>query len=283
MPYQSRPRDKVLEMIAQMGGNIWTECTAFAAGGVGTARTQVENHLIPDKAKTLVGWRPIDIPAIEAVAESSLSVFDIAGTNYNFQPQEVICGNVADAVLGATGGMTHSESEYYDVFAPVAGGETIDVGIEPCDAIAGNRRAAVEFTWTDVRLPLPVIYSRASREIALTAATAGIFNGTTFPISNAQELIEVGGVATHSVVAAAEEIDITLILKCTALPVNEIRVLFEPTGSVEVATPGGFAAYLTRRLERMRFSQPSVNVLADFNLDIALTTAGQAVHYIRWT
>jgi hypothetical protein len=281
MVYSYRPNDKVLAMIEQLGGSIWTEVTDMAAGGVAVARAVVENHLVPDKAKMLLGWRPIDIPAVEAVAESSLSVFDISGPNYNFQPQEVFCGCVADSVLGATGGMFHSESEYYDVFAPVAGGETIAIGVEPLDAIAGNRRCGVEFTWTDVRPPLPVIRSLCSRETAVAAA-AGINAGPALAITDAHELIEVGGAATHAAITAAEELNITLILKCTAWPVNEIRILFEPTGSVEVATPGGFNAYLTRRLERMKFSQPTATINADYDVDIALTAAGQAGHFIRW-
>jgi hypothetical protein len=177
--------------------------------------------------------------------------------------------------------MFHSESEYYDVFAPVAGGETIAIGVEPLDAIAGNRRCGAEFAWTDVRLPLPTIRSLCSRETAVAAA-AGINAGPALAITDAHTLIEVGGAATHAAITAAEELNVTLILKCTAWPINEIRVLFEPTGSVEVATPGGFNAYLTRRLERLKFSQPTATINADYDVDIALTAAGQAGHYIRW-
>jgi hypothetical protein len=126
-----------------------------------------------------------------------------------------------------------------------------------------------------------VIRSLCSRETAVAAA-AGINAGPALAITDAHELIEVGGAATHAAITAAEELNITLILKCTAWPVNEIRILFEPTGSVEVATPGGFNAYLTRRLERMKFSQPTATINADYDVDIALTAAGQAGHFIRW-
>ena len=278
MPYQSGPSAKVLELVEQCGGNIWTSCTDTVAGGVAVARAVVEMHVVPDKAKTLLGWRPIDVPAALAAAESTLAVFDIQGVNYNFQPQEVICGNVAGSLL-ATGSMLAACSEYYDVFAPVAGGEVINVGVEPCDALAGGRRSGAEFTWTDVRLPLPVIRSLCSREIAILAA--GVVAGLAMPITDANELIEVGGCATMSASTAIDEINMTLILRCTAMPINEIRIMLEPVGPVAV-TPGSQVAYVSRRLERMKFSQPSVTVTADWDLDILLAAAGQAVHYIRW-
>jgi hypothetical protein len=279
MPNQYKPSEKVMEMIAQKGGSVWTSVTDMAVGSVAVARTLVEMHVVPDKARTLLGWRPIDCPIAGALAESSLVVFDIQGVNYNFQPQEVICGNVSGSWLGATGGILQSCSEYYDVFAPVAGGEVINVGAEPCDFVAGGRREGAEFTWTDVRLPLPTIKSLCSREIAIAAA--GVVAGLAMPITDAHELIEVGGCATMSVATALDEINMTLILRCTAMPMNEIRVMLEPCGPV-YATPGGQVTYVSRRCERMKFSQPSVTMTADWDLDILLAVAGQAVHYIRW-
>lgn len=279
MPYQNGPSAKVLAMIEAMGGNVWTGCTDMAAGGAALLRSVVELHVVPDKAKTLLGWRPIHCPVLSALGESTLAVFDIQGQNYNYQPQEVICGNVSGSALGATGAIMESQSEYYDVFAPVAGGEIINVGVEPCDAIAGNTRSGVEFTWTDVRLSLPVIRSLCSREIAIAAA--GEIAGLAMPITEAHQLIEVGGIATFGVATATDEANVTLILRCTALPINEIRVMLEPTGNI-YATPGWQSAFVSRRIERMKFSQPSVTVTAGIDLDIILAAAGQAVHYIRW-
>jgi hypothetical protein len=280
MPYQGRPNDRVIEIVKTLGGNIWTECTDTVAGGAALARTQIENHQVPDKAKTLLGWRPIEFPTAQAVAESTFSVFDLSGPNYNYQPQEVMCGNIAPSILAA-GTTMQAPSEYYDVFAPVAGGEQISVGIEPLDAIAGNRRALAEFTWTDVRVPLPVIRSFCSREVALAIAAVGITPGTLLSITDAHELIEAGGAVTPSTNTVQEEIMVTLILKCTALPVNEIRLGFEPCGAAGI-TPGSSATAVTRRLQRMKFSQTACNVTADFDQDVALAVAAQAGHYIRW-
>jgi len=280
MPYKSGPSPEVLAMIERMGGNVWTGCTDTVAGGAAVARAVVELHVVPDKAKTLLGWRPIETATAGAVAESMLSVFDIQGVNYNFQPQEVMCGNVAGSML-ATGTPIQAPSEYYDVFAPVAGGEIINVGVEPLDALAGNRRSAAEFTWTDVRLPLPPIRSLCSREIAIAIAAVGEVAGLAMPITDAHQLVEVGGCATESVNTAAEELMVTLILRCTALPLNEIRCLLEPYAGTAV-TPGSNAAYVARRLQRMKFSQTSVTVNSAFDVDIALAAAGQAAHYIRW-
>jgi len=280
MPYKSGPSPEVLAMIERMGGNVWTGCTDTVAGGAAVARAVVELHVVPDKAKTLLGWRPIETATAGAVAESMLSVFDIQGVNYNFQPQEVMCGNTAGSIL-ASGTPLQGPSEYYDVFAPVAGGEIINVGVEPLDALAGNRRSAAEFTWTDVRLPLPPIRSLCSREIAIAIAAVGEVPGLAMAITDAHQLIEVGGCATESVNTAAEELMVTLILRCTALPLNEIRCVLEPYAGTAV-TPGSNIAYVTRRVQRMKFSQTSVTINSAFDVDIALAAAGQAAHYVRW-
>jgi hypothetical protein len=255
----------------------------MVVGGALLVRTQIENMIVPDKAKTLLGWRPIECATAIVAAESAVSVFDIQGPNYNFQPQEVIGGCTHDSFLGASGGCFPAPAEYYDVFAPVAGGEQISIGIEPCAIRTGNCRAGAEFTWTDVRLPLPTIRSAASREVAIAIAAVGIVAGTTLNITNAHELIEVGGIATHNAVAAGEELDVSLVLRCTALPLNEIRVMFDPAGETFAAGLTPTAAKLSRRLQRMKFSQTSATVLADFDVDVALAAAGQAVHYLRWT
>jgi hypothetical protein len=281
MPYQSRPSDRVVELVKAAGGNIWTSCTDTVAGGAAVARAAINAVFpVPDKAKTLLGWRPIETATAGAVAESMLSVFDIQGANFNFQPQEVMCGNTAGSIL-ATGTPLQGPSEYYDVFAPVAGGETWNVGVEPLDALAGNRRSAAEFTWTDVRLPLPTVRSLCGREVAIAIAAVGEVPGVAMAITGAHELIEAGGCATESVNTAAEELMVEMILRCTALPINEIRFPFEPYAGSAI-TPSSNIAYVTRRLQRMKFSQPSVTVTSAYDVDVALAAAGQAAHYIRW-
>lgn len=283
MPFQSGPSEDTKKLVARMGGSMWTTCTDVAAGGAATARAQIENMYVPDTAKMLLGWRPVEYAADQAVSESLMSVFDISGGNYNYQPQEVICGNVGIGILTDAGGILHAPSEYYDVFAPVSGGAQISIGVEPLDAIAGNRRSGAEFTWTDRKLPLPVIRSRCSREVAINAA--GVTPGTTLNITNAHELIEVGGVITEAAPTIEEEAFGTLVIKCTALPINEIKCLLEPCGAIaDLGTDEGPCgmAYLARRVQRLKFSSPAVTVLADFDLDVALSNAGQAAHYLRW-
>jgi hypothetical protein len=282
MPHQSGPSAKVLEMIEALGGSVWTSTTPFAAGGAALARAVINAAFpVPDAARMLLGWRGIDCAAAGAVAESGLVVFDIQGQNYNFQPQEIICGNVSGSIL-ATGTPLPGPSEYYDVFAPVKGGELWNVGVEPCDAEAGNRRDAIEFTWTDVRLPLPTIRSQCSREIAIAIAAVGEVVGLAMPITDAHKLIEVGGCATESVNTAAEELNGTLVLRSTGFKVaQEIRCLFEPYSGSQI-TPSSNIAYVTRRMERQDFKQPSVTITAALDVDLALAAAGQYIHYIRW-
>lgn len=281
MPSQNGPSEVVKNLVKQLGGSIWTTCTDVAAGGTATARAQIENMYVPDAARTLLGWRPVEYATDQAADESLMSVFDISGGNYNYQPQEVVCGCVAPSLM-ATGGLLQAHSEYYDVFAPVAGGEQISVGVEPLDAIAGNRRSGAEFTWSDKKLGLPVIRSKCSREVAIQ--NAGVTAGTTLNITQAHELIEAGGVVTVAAHTVEEEAFASLVLKCTAWPINEIKMLFEPVGAIAdlAADENSPLTYVARRIQRLKFSQEACTITADFDLDVALSNAGQAAHYIRW-
>lgn len=281
MPSQNGPSEKVKAAVQQSGGKIWTTCTNVVAGGVAVARAVIEQHRVPDAARMLLGWRPVESVTLGAVAESVVAVFDLAGANYKHQPQEVIGGCVADSFL-ATGSNLVAHSEYYDVFAPFSGGETIEVGVEPCDAIAGNRRSMAEFTWTDVVLPLPTIYSLCSREIAIAIAAVGIVNGAALAINKAHKLIEVMGIATHSIATVLEELTVTAILKCTVWdPVQEIAVQLEPCSGCAV-TPGVGTAYVTRSPQSVNFTKETATITMDADVDIALAAAGQFVHGIRY-
>jgi hypothetical protein len=60
--------------------------------------------------------------------------------------------------------------------------------------------------------------------------------------------------------------------------------MFEPSTQVNTGTPGSCVAKLSRRLQRLKFSQESATVTADFDVDVAIAAAnvGQMVHYIRY-
>jgi hypothetical protein len=283
MPYQGGADRWTRQLVDSLGGHIWTDTTDMAAGGAATAEATVESYRIPDKARTLLGWRPIDGGNDLAVAESCVAVFSLTGSNYNYQPQEVVAGTTADAIL-KDGEYQYGQSEYYDVFAPVGGGETLTVNVEPADAIAGNRRDGVEFSWTDIRLPLPVIYSQCSREVAVGAA-AGRVAGTTLNINNAHRLIEVGGIVTKAAVTLEEDLNVSLEIACTALtPIQTLRCMFDPvTPYADLTTDFGSAhAYLARRPQLLNFTSDRASITATFDLDVVQSAAGQGVHYIRW-
>lgn len=283
MPAQNGPSAKVKELVAAAGGAIWTTVTDVYAGGAAVAALLIEAPSVPDIARMLLGWRPIENITDSAVDESLLSVFSLSGPNYKYAPQEVICGCLADSYL-LTGNSLIAHSEYYDVFAKMKGGSAFNVNAEPVDAIAGNRRSAVELTWSDVQIALPVIYSVCSREIALGAA-ADIAAGTTFNIGDSHELIEVGGVHTHAAITVEEEITTSLIVKCTNMsPLQELSILLEPVGQVgdEAVDEGHALCHLARRTQMMKFKTETSNVYNDFDVDVALSAAGQGVHYLRW-
>jgi hypothetical protein len=261
----------------------------MANGGIALQRAVVENFDVPQYAQTLLGWRPIAYPCdqpVNAAEESLLLVFDIQGGDYNFQPQEVICGNIANSFgsVDAEGGMLHSMSEYYDVFAPVKPTDILNVGVEPCDVIAGNTRVGVEFTWTNVKLPmLPTIRSKCSRETAVNAA--GRTLGETLKLDYAHKLIELGGVWTSGPAQTVEEENnTTLIINCSALKVNEVKMMFEPVGAIAnlAEDQGRPRAYLARRAQRLDFNQEAVTIFASYDVDVATTAVGQAVYMVRY-
>lgn len=283
MPSQNGPSERVKELIASKGGHIWTTTTDVVAGGAAVAGLVFEQPYVPTIARMLLGWRPIENVTDGAVEESLLSVFSLSGSNYRWQPQEVICGTLGDSIL-LTSNILIAHSEYYDVFAPVSGGEQIDANVEPCDAIAGNRRSSIEFTWSDVRIDVPVIYSQCSREIAVGAA-AGIVAGTTITISGGKKLIEVGAVHTHAAITIEEESTTQCVIKSTGLhPVNELKFSLEPVGGVndEAVDEGAPLAHLARRTQRLSIQKETAVVTCDFDVDVALSAAGQAVHMLRW-
>lgn len=279
------PSEIIKSIIRKRGGHWWTEATDTVAGGTGTAETLVEAYRVPDAGRMLLGWRTIDSSADNATAEPIVSVFSLAGSNYKFQPQQIF-GPVASSLF-LEGASNTSMSEFYDVFAPVAGGETLNVNVEPLSSVAGNRRVAAEFTWTDIRLNetdgMPVIYSECSREV--TVDGAGNSAGTTLNINNAHRLIEAGGVVVQEAQTVEEEINVTLTLGSTAwTPVQNIELLFEPVPGVIDATidQGEPGAYVTRRSQGIDFTADRASVTAVFDLDVDVTNASTGGHYIRW-
>lgn len=283
MPSRYGPSPEVVKLIAGKGGSIWSTLTDPTAGGTAVAETELEQHRVPDRARTLLGWRPMDYPTNQDVAESLASVFTIDGTNFNHQPQEVLCGTVGDSIL-LNGGVMHRLSEYYDVFAPVDGGETINVNIEPLDAIAGNRRAAAELTWTTVPLGVPVIKSQCSREVATGTTTGGVA-GTTLDITDTHYLVEVGGVITHAAITIEEPLGGSLQFKCTNWdPIQETQVLLEFCGAIGDLTADQNAplAGVARRVQRLKFKTTRSTVTTLLDLDNGPTGAGQFAHMLRW-
>jgi len=274
------------QFIKKNNGNIFVDSTDFSAGGAATAEATIEEYSCPADAKTLVGMRPVEYPKDQAVAESMMAVFSLQG-DYNHMPYEVIGGNIAPSIL-ATGGMLTSPSEFFEVTAPVAGGQKIDVVIEPLDAIAGDRDSAVEFTFTDIdlhSLGIPIQYSKASREVALV--NVGKTDGTTLELTDFSVLIEIGAVFTPAALTVEEEANVQLKITCTSLEHQIQTITLEPSGAIADGTvdENSYMGYLARRpcWDRLRAGQGNkVTVTAQFDLSIVLSAAGQVAHYLRW-
>jgi len=281
MTHQDGPSEAVRALVDSMGGQYWTTTTDMAAGGTGVAEADIDAALeVPGRALTLLGWRPISTPNGIAVAETNQSVFLIQGDNYGFTPQEVLGQNAPSILKDGTHLM--SPSEWYPVNAPSKGGVNWQISQEPLDAQAGNFRAGVEFTWTDVEIGLPVIRSKCSREVVVDAG--GINPGTTLLLDKIHEIIEVGAVQGQAALTLEEQLNMDLILKSTSLGVQEIRIMMDGTpGPVDSTTDNGSAVgHVNRRTVKVRVDETLTNITADFDQDIDLGNAVFGAHMIRY-
>jgi len=281
MTYKTRPDETTIALLAKLGGHVWNTTTAIAAGGTGTSRVSIETHRVPDAARQLLGWTPYMNTTTPAVAKSQNGFFDIIGTNYKFQPQQVLAPG---ASIGLSVGSCNTEGlQYWDAYIPVNGGETWDVGYTPLSANSANSKTAATFFWTDVRVPLPVIYSQVGSVTALSTSAAVTTAGGDLNINNARMLIEVGGqIAQNAAIIAGEEINITVTMTCTAWsPIQQTQFTLEPRGS-PIATSGEAFEYNRRVYQKLEFTTDRATIKTTFLQNDAATNAPNAYQYIRW-
>jgi len=285
MVFKGMVDDTTLNAIAALGGHVWTTTTAapgLGAGGTGTTRFSINSsYRVPDAARMLLGQQPFADVTTFAVAQSMIAQFDIQGTNYKYQPQQVIATGGSAAL--SVGGNLLQPLEYYDTFIPVNGGETWDVGFTPLVANSGNFRVGNTFTWTDVRLPFPVIYSQVGAITALPTTPGNATTPQSYSINNARMLLEVDAiVGANGVVVAGQTADVAYTFSCTAwTPIQQFSFMGEPRGGI-LATSGVELEWLARRYQRLEFTTDRATVTANGYIDGTDTNAPSFTTAIRW-
>jgi hypothetical protein len=253
-----------------------------AATGTGTARTSINSSFnVPSKAREWVGdWSFVTAEA-PAPAESIIGVWDLTGTDFNHRPMEHP-SQVGGAHLGNINGIATDAMAYWSKHIPLVGTESIDVGYEPCDAQAGNGQAGMIVAFDTVRSGRNTIYGLSTREKA-TGTAAGQVTADNLDVKNALQNVEVFAAVTGAAVTADEQTVGSIEMRSTAWdPIQSINFFMEPGHAIE-ATSGQSVTHGPIRLPYDAvYTSRSATVEATYNLETALTAAGQFIHGIRY-
>jgi len=264
-------------------GTIFYDIIGPAATGTGTARAQIDaSYRVPSAARELLGvYLQIENEAPSA-AEPFIAVLDIKGTDFRYQPCEMLFP-VGNGTLAEVTGVQKSPSEYWPIHAPLNGTEVLDVGVEPCEAMAGNGQVGVTVAYSTVRTGKPVIYGKFSREVA-SGTTAGTFNTlTALTVSNARQMYEVVGTHVQVTTKADEEEMNYMTLNCTQWhPIQTIKFMLEASGTAGGAAITSFGAKNIRLPFDALFKASQATIEGTgYNYDV-MTTAGVYVYGIRY-
>jgi len=258
-----------------------------AASGTAVARTAINaTYRVPAKARELVGVMPFMQAEAPSTSDSILAVGDIYGNDYRYQPCEFLFP-VGNGKLGALNELEATPMEVWLIHAPLNGNETLNVGVEPCSAIAtDNGQAGVTMIYSTVRTGRPIIYGKFSREIAHATAAGTITAGTDIRVDNGIKMKELCGVVTHGAglpAASEEQVGVFTMRSTGWTPIQETRFFHEP---VHAAGTGATSAPKIMGIMRLPFDalfkskQTTVHTEL-YNYD-AMNAAGVFVHGIRW-
>lgn len=254
--------------------------TAVAAG---TGRSTISStYKVPSAARELLGvYLQINNTAPGA-AEPFSAVFDIIGTDFRYQPCELLFP-IGHSTVGEVDCVLVTPSEFWQINAPLEGTETLNLGCQPSVTMAGGGFAAVTMVYSTVRTGLPVIYGKfpSTRFTATgtTAATSTALNAIT--VSNAVKMYEIIGVAVL-VPKADEEVMTYMTLNCTQWsPIQTVKFMNEA-----LQTSGGATTASPTKLTRLPFDARFIATQATvestgYNYS-TITTAGVYILGIRY-
>lgn len=256
------------------------------ATGVATARASIKSDFkVPAEARELIGvfvGIQIEEPTPD---ESILAVWDIRGNDYRYQPCEGLAP-VGNAKLGAVDELSTTPMEMWFIHAPLSGNEILDIGIEPLSAMATTGgQAFMTLVFSTVRTGKPVIYGKASREIATGTTADTITAGTDIGIDDGKEMYELWGVATigTATVITAEELLAEFIMRCTGWKgVQEQKFFAEPMHAIDGAAGVNTIMAIMRLPVDSKLKTNAVTITTDIVNKDALSAAGVYAHGVRW-
>jgi len=265
---------------------IFYDTLGPTATGTGVARAQLGGALytVPAAARELVGVYSFVTAEAPDPADSIVGVFDIIGSDFKYQPCEWL-GPVASGKLGAIDQLETTPMQFWPIHAPLNGNEKLDVGYEPCSAIASDGEAGVTFVFSTMRTGKPVIHGKFSREVATGTTVSTDTPLTDLSISGARKMLEVVGVMVSGTgtVVADEECAGRLTVKCTQWdPIQSIRFFHEPMHAIEATSGCTKVKAITKLPFNARFKSPQATIQANAINDDALSNAGVYVYGVRY-
>ena len=256
-----------------------------ALGAAATARVAINSaYRVPSKARELVGVRPFIMHEAPATDEALIAVWDIQGNDYRYQPCEGLCP-IGSGKLGTLGTNKATPMETWLIHAPLNGNETLNLGIEPLSALAANGQGGFTMIFSTVRSGKPVIYGKASREIAGPTAADTITECTTLRVDNGIMMKEIWGVACSGTATptADEEFAGEFTMRCQAWEGPQETTFFHaPIHAPDGATSNAGVGCIMRLPFDAPFKSIQANILATHNNYDAFNAAGVLAHGIRW-
>lgn len=274
--------------IVNRGGTVFPDVVPAGAvnataTGTGTARQSITTtYPVPNSAVELLAWAPLLCSTADAAADSKFAMFDIQGTSFKRQPQQVL-GPVGSVVLSA-GSTRFTPMEWFNTFAPVVQGDQYDFGVTPLVANTHNMKAAVTLLYSTVPSRKATIFSQVSAVNAIK--NAGQNSTGTLTLSAANLLYEIMSGVCPEAAAVAQEIQILThtVTSGSLTPIQTFNYSSDPPAQI-AATSGDTQVPQISRFMPLgsSFKQPNPLLTFTSNIDVATSNNLNVAHCIRYT
>ena len=278
----------VVKEIIKRGGTVFTDVVPAGAvnataAGTGTSRTSITTtQPVPNGAQELLAFAPMLCSTADAAADSKFAMFDIQGTSFKRQPQQVI-GPVGSVVL-SVGATRFTPMEWWNTYAPVVQGDQYDYGVTPLVANSHNMKAAATLMYSTIPSGKATIFSQVGAVNAFKAA--GSNSSGTLTLSAASQLVEVAsGVSPEAAAVAQENQRLTHNMTSGSLdPIQSINWSSDPPAQIAATSGDTQVPQISRFLELgLRFKQPNPLLTFTSYLDVATSNNLNVAHCVRYT
>ncbi len=254
---------------------IYSGNTTLSTTGTTKALAGAANIILPAWAKSILAVIPMVSMDTPTAAQSVMPLCELESNDLPLQPFQVL-GSPTGAILGASGGATHTApNQEYAVGCPTNGGEQVAAYLSAQDDNTSAPFGGVELVVSN----MPAGHAHRHAKVGTTTSTGTTANadvaGTRYNFSSARQIIELMASVTHSTVATAD--GVIGYAKFTSNEFdgpNEARMALNPIGG-GLATLQVTHPYLTRRKVMIPVSPGQVNIQDYVNFIAINATAGQ--------